>query len=164
LRLIEPRAVVWEVAYMPSDPNILASCSADGTVRLWDLRERRNLLTLDPFNGLDALSVSFTHDGRALVAAGADGAVCVWDLEYFERHIAGNVNRQMALFRQDLGDTIQAEHLTAWAAEMTSRPWPRIGPRAASAASPPRPGAGTAGVEPQIIASWGRSVPSRVGP
>lgn len=130
LRLTEPKAVVWEVAYLPGNPDILASCSADGTVRLWDLREKRNLLTLAPFNGLDALSVSFTPDGKTLVAAGSDGALYVWDLEYFERHMAGNLHYQMDLLRPELGDAIQEEYLTTWADGVMSRPWPRIGPQA----------------------------------
>lgn len=66
----ESRSVVWGVAYRPSDPNILATCSGDGSVTMWDLNEQRNVLTLEPFGGADALSVSFTPDGKTLVAAG----------------------------------------------------------------------------------------------
>ncbi|MBU0618040.1 MAG: WD40 repeat domain-containing protein, partial [Planctomycetes bacterium] len=97
-RLGESKSVDWGVAYRPSDTNILATCSGDGSVKLWDLSERRNVLTLEPFGGADALSVSFTPDGKTLVAAGFDGSLCVWDLEYYDRHIAGNLEYQIGRF------------------------------------------------------------------
>ena len=126
----ESMSVVWGVAYRPSDTNILASCSGDGSVMLWDLSERRNVLTLEPFGGADALSVSFTPDGKTLVAAGYDGSLCVWDLEYYDRHIAGNLEYQIARLRDELGDGIQTELLRSWAEEVRRRAWPRIGPHA----------------------------------
>jgi len=154
-RLKEPKAVVWGVAYRPSDTNILATCSGDGSVMLWDLSERRNVLTLEPFGGADALSVSFTPDGKTLVAAGFDGSLCIWDLEYYDRHIAGNLEYQIARLGDELGDSIQTEPLRAWAKEVVRRPWPRIGPYARPEGSQPTPGSGAPGVDPDVIAAWG---------
>ena len=160
LRLTEPKAVVWETAYMPGNPDILASCSADGTVRLWDLREERNLLTLAPFSGLDALSVSFTPDGKTLVASGGDGALCVWDLEYFERHMAGNLERQMELLHPELGDAIRAEYLAAWREDVMRRPWPRIGPYSQHVVGQSTPDVDIIGITPDVIAAWERNTAS----
>ena len=140
---------------MPGHPNILASCAADGYVQLWDLRERRNTLTLDPFDG-SAVSVAFTPDGKTLVAAGEDdGLVYVWDLEYYQRHMAGNLRFYMELLRPELGDAIQSDYLTTWADDVMRRPWPRIGPHTQQHAHvPPKPAA-PLGVDPGVIAAWG---------
>jgi WD40 repeat protein len=156
LLLTEPKAAVWEVAYMPSDPSILASASSDGTVQFWDLTEGRNILTLDPFEHFDATSVSFTPDGKTLVATGGDGSLCVWDLEYFERHMAGNFKRQMHLLHPELGDAIQTDRLNAWAEDVAHRPWPRLGPRAAPDTSVSCFETTGVGVGPRVIESWGR--------
>lgn len=159
LRLAEQKAAVWEAAYMPGNPNILASCSAGGIVQLWDLREERSLLKLDPFSGSDALSVSFTPDGKTLIAAGYDGSLCVWDLEYFERHMAGNLDFHVELLRPELDDAIQTEYLAQWADEVMSRPWPRMGPHANTSASRPIPIAGLPGTDLELIAVWGANRP-----
>lgn len=160
LTLDASTAVIWEVAYMPGRPNLLASCSDDGLVQLWDLRGRRNVLTLARFDGA-AISVAFTPDGKTLVAA-ADrtGPVHVWDLEYYERHMAGNLRFHMELLRPELGDAIQTGPLTAWADEVLRRPWPRIGPHAQHAQRPPDTGNSPAGVNPEVIAAWGNAAAS----
>ncbi|MCA8951705.1 MAG: protein kinase, partial [Planctomycetes bacterium] len=77
---------VWSVCWAPDDPRLLYSAAADGSVRLWDLEQRRFLLELDPFEGSDALAVHVSDDGRFLVASGAHGSVFGWDLRYYERH------------------------------------------------------------------------------
>jgi len=98
--------------------------------------------------------VSFTPDGKTLVAAGGDGSLCVWDLEYFERHMAGHARFYMDLLRPELGDGIQTEYLTTWANEVLQRPWPRIGPLAEDVERQ-SPSTGNApGVEPNRIAKW----------
>ncbi|HNQ22548.1 MAG TPA: protein kinase [Phycisphaerae bacterium] len=157
VRLEASTAVVWEVAYMPGHPNLLASCSDDGQVQLWDLRERRNVLTLDGFDDT-ASSVSFSPDGKTLVTAGhGEAQLQVWDLEYYDRHIAGNLEHQVARHRDELSHSMQTGELRAWAKEVLRRPWPRIGPHAQPVHSPPAPGTGVAGVDPEVIANWGNA-------
>jgi len=162
-RIGEEEMVTWGVAYMPTDTNILATCSGDGSVRLWDLSEKRNVLTLEPFGGSDALSVSFTPDGKTLVAAGFDGSLCVWDLEYYDHHIAGNLEHQIGRFHDELGDRAQTEYLRAWAEDVLRRPWPRIGPHARIDADLPG-SAAPQGIDPAVIATWGRVTPSSANP
>ena len=156
-RIGEAKKVVWGAAYMPMDTDFLATCCADGSVRLWDLNRQRNVLTLEPFGGSDSLSVSFTPDGKTLVAAGFDGSLCVWDLEYYDRHIAGNLEYQIDRFRDELGGRIQTESLRAWAENVRRRPWPRIGPHAADRAVSSEAVAGPHGVDPETVAAWGRT-------
>ena len=123
-------AVIWEVDYLPGRTHLVASRSDDGLVQLWDLRTRRNVLTFGRFED-SATSLTFAADGKTLVATGqGEEPIRVWDLEYFDRHIAGHVEHQIAFHRDELGDQTQAEALRTWAAEVMRRPWPRIGPQA----------------------------------
>ncbi len=155
LELEASTAVIWDVAYMPGHPNLLASCSDDGRVQLWDLGGRRNLLTFDRFDGA-AGSVSFTPDGKTLIATGGgDRQVHIWDLEYYERHMAGNLRSNIDLLSSELGDAIQTDELMAWADEVLRRPWPRIGPHAKRAQARPCTSTDTVGVDPDVIAAWG---------
>ncbi|UCG16916.1 MAG: serine/threonine protein kinase [Phycisphaerales bacterium] len=157
LRLQASTAVIWEVAYMPGHPNLLASCSDDGQVQLWDLSERRNVLTFDRFDGA-ATSVSFAPDGKTLVAAGhGETPLHVWDIEYYDRHIAGNLEHQIARHHDELNRSMQTEQLRAWAENVLRRPWPRIGPHAPPVHNAPAPGTSAGGVDPDVIANWGNA-------
>ncbi|MEW4568317.1 hypothetical protein AB1L88_10655 [Tautonia sp. JC769] len=73
------RDVVRGLSFSP-DGKILASCSLDGTVRLWDVQKRppTPIATLaDHVGGVQA--VAFLPDGQRVSSAGDDGIVRVWD-------------------------------------------------------------------------------------
>jgi WD40 repeat protein/tRNA A-37 threonylcarbamoyl transferase component Bud32 len=68
--------VVFGLAFSPTAP-LLATCGADGTVRLWDLGAADSVprtIGPGPFGGA-VRSVAFTPDGRYLVTANANGLV-----------------------------------------------------------------------------------------
>jgi WD40 repeat protein len=69
---------VWSLAYSP-DGACLASGSADHTVRLWDLRERRPLPPLFG-HGNTVGAVAFAPTGDLLASAGRDGIIRLWHL------------------------------------------------------------------------------------
>lgn len=71
---------VMGLAFDPTGRELLASCSLDGTVRLWDLGTRQTLAVLRGHVG-PVNVVAFTPDGRRLVSGGNDGVVRIWDVE-----------------------------------------------------------------------------------
>jgi WD40 repeat protein len=84
LRSVQPRAVqtlmahegrVRAIALGPS--GILASAGEDGTVKLWSLGPARIIRTLP---GVPVRTLSFSRDGRRLLAGGQDGLIRVWSL------------------------------------------------------------------------------------
>jgi WD40 repeat protein len=72
-----PRAV--RAIAMSPDDRTLASADFDGTLRLWDLRERRPIG--EPLRGHeDAVwSIGFSPDAKTLASASHDGTVRLWD-------------------------------------------------------------------------------------
>ncbi len=120
-------AAVFDVAFRPGDAALLASASADGTVKLWDARAGRCLVTLDALDDWDVLAVGFDASGRYLVASGASGLAHVWDLGGFDRHIAGNAEYQLGRAGPNL-DSAAAARLRAWLRRVDQDQWPRQPP------------------------------------
>jgi WD40 repeat protein len=81
-----------------ADGSRIATCSADGTVRLWngsDGRPQKTFVLSDNYP-CNLFSVAFSRDGKTLVAAGRDrkadqdsGFVRIWDVE------SGNTRREV---------------------------------------------------------------------
>ena len=63
-----------------SDGRTLASGSADGTARVWDVATRKQLGSPLTASTLPVTSVAFSPDGRTLAVGGAYGTVQLWDL------------------------------------------------------------------------------------
>jgi WD40 repeat protein len=69
-------AAVHAVAFS-TDGAQLAAAGADGTIRVWAVKSRRLLTTLEG-HASDALAVAFSPNGRSIASGGADGAVLYW--------------------------------------------------------------------------------------
>ncbi len=141
-RLRGHSGLVASVEFDPADPMIAATSASDGTVRLWDLSTELTLATLDAFDGWEALSLSFSADGKRLLSSGTMGSAVIWDLSYFERHIAWNAESQIARLGAETGERFKTEELRAWARQTLS------GRAAAGPGEEP-------GVTPEIVRSWG---------
>ena len=59
---------------------LLASASADNTVRLWDVETNANIATLEGHERR-VNAVAFSPDGKVLASAGGDGPVRLWNVE-----------------------------------------------------------------------------------
>ena len=68
-------AAARQVVFSP-DGRMLASCSEDGRVLLWDFARRERLATL----AHPAMRIAFSPDGRLLATGARDGSVVVWDV------------------------------------------------------------------------------------
>jgi WD40 repeat protein len=76
-RLRGHKGAVTAVAFSPDD-RLLASGSADNTVKLWDAATGKEVRGLDGHEDR-VLSVAFSPDGSRLVSASADRTVRLWD-------------------------------------------------------------------------------------
>ena len=59
------------------DGTLIASASADQTVKLWNTDTWKEKVTFSGHND-EVWSVAFSSDGKRLVSSGKDGYVCVW--------------------------------------------------------------------------------------
>jgi WD40 repeat protein len=79
LRSLEHMQGVDGLAFAPNG-RMLATGSADRTVRLWDVNSGRELLRLQGHTDR-VLAVAFNPDGRTLATSSADRTVRLWRLE-----------------------------------------------------------------------------------
>eukprot|EP00741_Cyanophora_paradoxa_P009274 tig00001493_g8984.t1 len=77
---------VEDLQWSPTEAEVFASCSADGTVRIWDARKRAAAaLSVDAHPGTDANVISWNRLVTYLMASGADdGSFKIWDLRAFK--------------------------------------------------------------------------------
>jgi WD40 repeat protein len=68
--------LIWSLVFAP-DGKTLASCSRDGTVKLWNVIVREDAGTLRGNRGQVA-AVAFAPNGNLLAAAGSDGTIRLW--------------------------------------------------------------------------------------
>ena len=90
--------------------NIIASGDSAGTIRLWDIASQRPLATLEG-HAASVMSLSFSAEGGKLASASLDGTLRIWDLNYYRRHIAGNVAVNLA---RTGADGIDPQRAAAW--------------------------------------------------
>jgi parallel beta-helix repeat protein len=69
---------VFSVAFSP-DGRLLASGSADYTIKLWEVATGREVRTLTGHTGF-VLSVAFSPDGRLLASGSDDWTIKLWDI------------------------------------------------------------------------------------
>ncbi|EDQ85238.1 uncharacterized protein MONBRDRAFT_29376 [Monosiga brevicollis MX1] len=75
---------VEDVQWSPNEPNVLASCSVDKTIRIWDIRAQlRPVLSVNAHDA-DVNVLSWNRrEQHLLVSGGDEGAFKVWDLRTF---------------------------------------------------------------------------------
>lgn len=74
---------VEDIQWSPAEPTVFASCSADCSVQIWDVRSkgRRSVTGIDPAHESDVNVISWNNSTNyLLISGGDDGAIKVWDL------------------------------------------------------------------------------------
>src|SRR5438128_2556624 len=75
--LVGHRGSVMAVSFSP-DGRLLASCSRDKTIRLWNVQTGK-LKRILAEHSADVYSVEFSRDGRLLLSGSGDKTVRLWD-------------------------------------------------------------------------------------
>jgi len=84
-------ASIEDVCWSPSQGEVFASSSVDGTVKLWDLRKGKKFVASIAAHDVDVNVISWNHKRAFLLASGCDdGGWKVWDL----RQLGDNMNYQ----------------------------------------------------------------------
>jgi WD40 repeat protein/tRNA A-37 threonylcarbamoyl transferase component Bud32 len=116
--------VVWSLEFSPTDPGLLVSTGGANGLAFWDLDSGLACLSGDAEEAPVA-QVQISDDGRTL-AAYTYGGIVLRDLEYHERHIAGNLGFQLDRLRRRMTiPPARERELRAWAEQVLVRPWPR---------------------------------------
>ena len=80
------RSSVEELQWSPTERNVFASASSDGTVKIWDTRSKTHGAALSvPVSDVDVNVMSWSRQTAHLLATGADDGVwAVWDLRQWK--------------------------------------------------------------------------------
>lgn len=80
-------ASVEDIQWSPNESTILASCSVDRSIRIWDTRQKgQAAITVPDAHTTDVNVLSWNRLEKAFILSGGDdGAVKVWDLRQFRR-------------------------------------------------------------------------------
>jgi ribosome assembly protein RRB1 len=79
---------VEDLQWSPSEPTVFASCSADCSVQIWDVRSkgRRSVAGIDPAHDSDVNVISWNKNTSYLLLSGGDeGGIKVWDLRNVQK-------------------------------------------------------------------------------
>jgi len=76
---------VEDIQFSPKEKTVFASCSCDGTVRIWDTRSRGPMITATAHPDTDVNVISWNTNMSFLLASGADdGGMKIWDLRHIQ--------------------------------------------------------------------------------
>lgn len=83
---------VEDLQWSPSEPTVFASCSADQSIRVWDVRRksRQAVITIEQAHPQDVNVISWNKKTDYLLLSGGDeGGLNVWDMRTFSRSQVG---------------------------------------------------------------------------
>ncbi|XP_015183580.1 PREDICTED: glutamate-rich WD repeat-containing protein 1 [Polistes dominula] len=100
---------VEDVQWSPNERNVLASCSVDKSIKIWDTRvspQSACMLSVSGTHTADINVISWNRrENQFLVSGGDDGLLCVWDM----REFSPNGSTPVATFKQHIGPVTTVE-------------------------------------------------------
>lgn len=82
----EHKSSVEDIQWSPTENTVFASCSADGTVKIWDTRTKKKSAVSIHASNSDVNVITWNRKAGYLLASGHDdGIFSVWDLRTFKR-------------------------------------------------------------------------------
>jgi ribosome assembly protein RRB1 len=91
---------VEDLQWSPKETTVFASCSADKSVRIWDIRvkNKRSVINVDDAHDQDVNVISWNKATDYLLLSGGDeGNIKVWDLRNFKPSSAKDAGKPLAV-------------------------------------------------------------------
>lgn len=86
---------VEDIQWSPTEANILASCSVDRSIRIWDIRSNNAMISVPNAHKSDVNVISWNPlDPVFLLSGGDDNTIKVWDMRQFGRQQSINQQNQ----------------------------------------------------------------------
>ncbi|BFZ55137.1 peroxisomal targeting signal 2 receptor [Savitreella phatthalungensis] len=121
--LIGHRGCVYQAAYSPRQPNVIASVAADGQLCLWDPTQGQTPVLSHPVSSTETLALAFNkYAPHEIYTAGVDLLVNKWDTRMLQRPLRVLRGHKYAI-KKLASSPFDPEMVSSASYDMTTRVW-----------------------------------------